>query len=312
MQRRVRRGRAPCARRPGVVHEGQRLDQGEVEALGSDPSTTATRRAVRPAAGPAGAVGERGPAPSSRRCGASPRTATPGFPRPTMTFTDSARHARMWPESRPARRDGRPIPAGRAARGWYPPHGPVARGRSGEPSDAVSRPASRPPRRVRRDPSRRRGASPWTTRRRSSSAARPATSPVWPPRPLDACSVGALDGHDDVTEMQARPGGRRERAGRSWAIRGCAGDPCTRWAGNGSGGQQRERQDVRRAGLAHVRRVQLGELGIVRQDQPDRRRGGARARVERGGDDARQGRAAQPGREHARAGRSRSIRHGRT
>ncbi len=66
---------------------------------------------------------------------------------------------------------------------------------------------------------------------------------------------GPLDRHDDVTERG--PATRRQReVGRR---------------------RQREGQDVGRTLVAKVRLVQLGQLRVVGQDQPDRRRGGAPA-----------------------------------
>ena len=104
--------------------------------------------------------------------------------------------------------------------------------------------------------------------RRGGAARRPAdqrTSPVWPPRPSSACSIA----RSTETTMSPRCG---RRPGGSANASPAAERRSHRDARERLGGQQRERQDVGRAVLAHVRRVQLGELGVIGQDEPDRRR----------------------------------------
>ena len=86
---------------------------------------------------------------------------------------------------------------------------------------------------------------PWVTSRRSSSAGDQRTSPVCPPRPASACSIGPLDRDDDVAEVDAA-------AGRSRDVECLPAWDEGRWR------QQRERQHVRRAGVAHMGDVEVG------------------------------------------------------
>ena len=210
--------------RPGVVHVGQRLDEGQVEAV-----VAAHRRRWRRRAAGHGPTSRHarpaGPARASRRCGASRRTAHPGFPSPTTTFTIPPRSAdsTIWPESRP---DGRVMTSarhrGRAARGWYPldavrppVSGGTARaaGRRDGQRAAAPAPASPPPPRARRGPSRRCGGCRGS---RGAAARRPAdqrTSPVWPPRPAAPARSPARPRRRCPRGGRGVPGGARARPG---------------------------------------------------------------------------------------------------
>ena len=183
----------------------------------------------------------------------------------------------MWPESRPAATCGMSRVARREGRTGMVP-GMVTGCPSAYAIDRRRCSSARisVPRRAPRGPARRCGACRGSTSNRSSSAADQRTSPVWPPRPDLRLLSGSLHGDDHVTQVEPRPGRprllvprrpRRERIGR----------------------QQRERQHVRRAGLAHMGRVEPGELSIVREDQPDRGRGRRLHGIQRRGHRPRQG-----------------------
>ncbi len=86
---------------------------------------------------------------------------------------------------------------------------------------------------------------------------------------------GALHGDDDVAEVEAGAGRQEERAAAVERASRSGRRRARRPAGVGRvrlRRQERERQDVGRAGRAHVGGVQGGELRVVGEDQPDRGR----------------------------------------
>ena len=128
--------------------------------------------------------------------------------------------------------------------------------------------ASRPPRRARRGPSRRRGARRGSTSRRSSSAADQRTSPVWPPRPVSACSIARSTETTMSPRCGRRPGGsgkRRPATDRAVRPPDVPGTPRAAAAGT----------TARRSGpsLPMCVGVELGELGVVGQDRARSRPG---------------------------------------
>ena len=126
-------------------------------------------------------------------------------------------------------------------------------------------------------------SAPCVTRRRSSSAGCQATSPVWPAAALRGLLDGALDGDDDVAQVDglARGQGEGRASGRSLA----QGRVLAGVRREGRRRQEREGEHVGRAVLAHVGGVQLGQLGIVAEGQRDRGVGRCAGGVERGQQD---------------------------
>ena len=108
-------------------------------------------------------------------------------------------------------------------------------------------------------------------------------------RPADVAGLAApaglglldrpLDRDDDVAEVGPAARRQRERPAAGVPARpsrpGCGG--------NASGGSSGNDSTSVGPSLAHVRRVQAGELGVVGEDQPDRRRRRRAGRVERRG-----------------------------
>ena len=138
-----------------------------------------------------------------------------------------------------------------------PRRGSTARGR-----------ASRPPRSGRRGPSRRGGGAvddeePNLVLGRPGDVARLAAASLR--RLLDR----PLDRDDDVAEMDRLARRQRECHG----VRGSCphGRVLALVRRVGGRRQEREGEDVGRAGLAHVRRVQARELGVVREGHRHRR-----------------------------------------
>ena len=295
-ERRVLAGEHLADREARVVHEGQRLDERQVEPAVAAHRPTLTRRAAGP--GRPSRPGRRaGRGPSSRRCAASPRTAMPGFPRPTTTFTTD----------RLRRRHGRARSL--AGHGERPRDGV----RRGSPA-MVSRPGVRLTARAGRCSSARIAASsagsawsqpqtwsvPWVTRRRSSSAGDQRTSPVWPPRPCSACSIGPLDRDDDVAEVRRRPGGRAKATAGPLAVGALPG--C---GGNASGGSSGNDRTSVGPSLPRWVALSAGELRVVGQDQADR--GRATAPRRRRAPPRSPGRAPPPGPARRRPSRTREV-----
>ena len=144
-------------------------------------------------------------------------------------------------------------------------------------------------------------SAPCVTSRRSSSAAVQRHVAGLAAATLFGLLDRPLDADHDIAELQPLPGRQRERR-RRCQRRGPPGP--ARMRRERLRGQQRERQHVRRPVLAHVGRVELGELGVVGQDQrhPSRRR--RPGRLQRRRDRRREPRREGPpaGRPHA-AGR---------
>ena len=114
-QRRVLAGQDLADREPRIVHEGQRLDQGQVQALEAAHGHAGGVALAAPAR-PAGTFGQaidRQPADVV----AGPGVLRPGFPRPTTSFTPPPGSQTGPDPVRHGRREGQsPMVAGRAMR----------------------------------------------------------------------------------------------------------------------------------------------------------------------------------------------------
>ena len=253
---------------PRVVHVGERLDERQVEAADSGPSTTFEASRWRPLPGPAGPLGEPvhdQPADVVAR----PRVLRPGVPETDDDLQprpSAGQHDRARSRSGRARGDGsrarRPRPTRPSARARRPQRAAGARGR-----------ASRPPRPGRRGPSRRCGArrgSPAAAARRPATSGRRRSGRRGRPRPARS---PARPRSTMSPRCGRRPGGSAKSAAAAGAAaRGPGWAGTRRAAGAGT--------TARRSGrLAQVGRVERRQLGVVGQDQPDRGRArGARRR----------------------------------
>ena len=258
-----------------IVHEGQRLDQGEVDAL------VATHHHARgialPAAtGPPGAIGDtidREPADVVARSS----VLRPGIPQ--------ADHELHEPSGQPNRARSRPggpaeMVAAAVREGRFGRR-PGSFSRRGVGSPALASPLPLP---GRHGPSHRRGERRGS---RGAAARRPVTSARRRSgRRVRPClGDGSLHRDHDVAEVRPAAGWERE-PGRAWPCRGPRGLSLV--PREGIGRQQRERQDVRRPAVAEVLRVQRRELAVVREDQADRRRRRRAGRGECGPDGSRE------------------------
>ena len=142
--------------------------------------------------------------------------------------------------------------------------------------------ASPPPQPARRGPSRRgagcRGSRGVGARRPRTSGRRPSGRRD----PRSACSRARSTETTMSPRWTARPGGPAKCAaspGRGRAALGLAFVRRKRLRR-----EQRKGQHVGRTLVAQMRLVQRRELGVVRQDQPDRRRRGCPGGIERGRD----------------------------
>ena len=298
-QRRVLAGEHLADGEPGLVHVGQRLDEGQVE-----PAVPAARRRSRRRAAahgrPSRPARRAGRAPASRRCDASRRTAHPGSrdrrrpsPIPPDSTTDHG------PESRPTGRAAVTARSREGRRGWY-----RGTGYAVGPAAPSSRRSSA---RIARSSSAV-GVVPAADVERAVGHEQ---AQLVGGRPADVAGLAAaarlgllarpLDGDDDVAEVRA--GGRAAEADG----RGAAS--AARVRRNASGGSNGNDSTSVGPVLPMCVGVEPGELGVVGEDQPDRGRRRRAGRLER------RGRSRGERRRRRRASRtpsrtSTSIRHG--
>ena len=110
---------------------------------------------------------------------------------------------------------------------------------------------------------------PWTASSRSSSEGAQRRSPVWPPRPATACSIARSTEMTTSPRWRRRPGGNGKAAGAA----ALAGRPrCAFVRGNASGGRSGNERTSVGPRVPRWARVERGQLRVVGQDQPDRRR----------------------------------------
>ena len=102
-------------------------------------------------------------------------------------------------------------------------------------------------------------SAPWVTRRRSSSAADQRTSPVWPPRPAAACSAA----RSTETTMSPRCGRCPGGAANAGATAGRRPTTEARRERNDLGGRSGNDRTSVGPSRAEMRRVELGQLGVV-------------------------------------------------
>ena len=263
------RARAPCVRpMPGVVHEGQRLDEGEFEPV--VPADGHVRGVALPPT-----PGQAGPLREPVEHEPTDVVTRPGIPLTRITEPDddlhhpSGQHDRTRIPSDQVRGGDRQVAGGPDEDGTAG----RASGRSRrDPGAAV--PASRMARLVRAVAwSQPQMCNvPWVTSRRSSSAGDQRTSPVCPPRPASACSIARSTETTMSPRWMRLPGGRGDV--------GCRAAPGMKDAGGSNGNDSTSVGPV----VAHVGDVEVGELGVVGEDQPDRCRRG-RSRVVEGSAD---------------------------
>ena len=261
-QRRVGSGQHLAHGDPGIVHVGERLDEGQVEAVVA-AHDDARGVSLAPAPCPAGTVGQPVddlptdvvPGPGVLRSGipqadddlhAILRTAEQG---PIPIWEGLMR----WYRSRSARIGGQWPPA-RSSLHLERAHRRFLAGLGVIPAAQVERA-------VRRQQAELVGGAQWT-------------SPVWPPRPSCGLLDRSFDRDHDVAEVRAAA--RRQREGG----RGLDRMPAAPRAGGPARLRATETPreaaagtTARRSGrLAEVRRIERRELRVVGQDQPDRRR----------------------------------------